>query len=72
MIEEAEIGDIIPKLVRNDGIYYDAEIVQVSCPARGETFKGTKRDAGGFIAGHHAYHEFTNAHDLMIQSMGGI
>ena len=31
----------------------------------------SKRGAGGFVAGHQAYHEFENAQDLMIQGMGG-
>lgn len=67
-----QIGDIIPKIITPTGIYYDTEIVQVSCPACGEIFKGTKRDAGGFIAGHQAYHEFENIQDLMLKSMGGV
>ena len=71
-IVEAEIGDIIPIIFSKTGIYYDCEIVQVCCPACGELFKGIIRDAGGFIAGHQAYHEFTNAQDIIIQSMGGI
>jgi len=69
---ELDIGDIVPIVITRTGIQYDCEIVQVSCPACGETFKGTKRDAGGFIAGHQAYHEFENVQDLMIKSMGGI
>jgi hypothetical protein len=69
---ELDIGDIVPIVITPTGNQYDCEIVQVSCPACGETFKGTKRDAGGFIAGHQAYHEFENIQDLMIKSMGGI
>ena len=34
-------------------------------------FLGTKRHAGGFIAGHQAYHEFENKSDLIMASMGG-
>lgn len=69
---EADVGDIVPYLVTSHGVYYEVEIVQVVCPACGESFKGTKRDAGGFIAGHQAYHEFENIQDLMLKSMGGV
>lgn len=69
---EVDTGDIIPFVITSTGIHYECEIVQVSCPACGEIFKGTKRDAGGFIAGHQAYHEFENIQDLMLKSMGGV
>jgi len=55
----------------DEGVSIDAEIVRVYCPACGEEFIGTKRGAGGFIAGHEAYHEFVNRQDLIITSMGG-
>ena len=71
-MKASEIGDIISEIVTQTGVYYDCEIVQISCPACGESFKGIKRDAGGFIAGHQAYHEFENAHDLIITSLGGV
>ena len=58
-------------VISTDGYYKQAEIVQVSCPACGEEFLGTKRHAGGFIAGHQAYHEFLNAQDLIITQLGG-
>ena len=54
-----------------DGFYQQAQIVKVTCPACGEAFLGTKRHAGGFIAGHKAYHEFENQIDVMINEMGG-
>ena len=54
-----------------DGFYPQAQIVKVTCPACGEAFLGTKRHAGGFIAGHKAYHEFENQMDVMIKEMGG-
>ena len=66
-----EEGDIIT-IETKDGIQIDAEIVRISCPACGEEFIGCKRSAGGFIAGHQAYHEFTNAHDMIINNMGGV
>lgn len=53
------------------GIEIDAEIVRVYCPACGEEFIGTKRNAGGFIAGHEAYHNHENNMDKLITSMGG-
>jgi predicted RNA-binding Zn-ribbon protein involved in translation (DUF1610 family) len=63
-------GDI--ETVRtDDGVQVDAEIVRVSCPACGEEFIGTKRSAGGFVAGHSAYHEFVNSQDMIIHAMGG-
>ena len=58
-------------VVSTDGYYTRAEIVKVACPACGEEFIGTKRHAGGFIAGHRAFHEFENDMDVMITRMGG-
>lgn len=69
-LTEEQIGEIM-NIISSDGYYVSAEIVKVTCPACGEEFLGTKRHAGGFIAGHQAYHEFENAQDLMIQGMGG-
>ena len=68
--DEAEIGTI--KTIHTpQGVSIDAEIVRVYCPACGEEFIGTKRGAGGFIAGHSAYHEFENKQDMIVSSMGG-
>ena len=64
--------DKIMTIISTDGYYLQAEIVKVTCPACGEEFLGTKRHAGGFIAGHEAYHNFVNSQDLLIQGMGGI
>ena len=65
MVEDTDIDDIIEEDVGNimnviatDGYYLQAQVVKVSCPACGEEFLGTKRHAGGFIAGHRAFHEF--------------
>lgn len=68
---EDDIGMFVT-LVREDGTYVEAEIVRVFCPLCGEEFIGTKRDAGGFIAGHKAYHEHENMSDLIAESMGGV
>ncbi len=70
-ISEEDVGEIMD-VISTDGYYKQAEIVQVSCPACGEEFLGTKRHAGGFIAGHRAYHEFENAQDTIVKQMGGI
>tara|TARA_A100001515_G_scaffold63994_1_gene50715 strand:- start:46 stop:315 length:270 start_codon:yes stop_codon:yes gene_type:complete len=70
-LSEEDIGKYIT-VIATDGYYRQAQIVKVSCPACGEEFLGTKRHAGGFIAGHRAYHEFENAQDLRVQQMGGI
>jgi hypothetical protein len=70
-LNEEDIGKI-KDLVATDGYYTQAEIVKVVCPACGEEFLGTKRHAGGFIAGHRAFHEFENSQDAIIQQMGGI
>ena len=60
--------DKIMTIISTDGYYLQAEIVKVTCPVCGEEFLGTKRHAGGFIAGHQAYHEFQNNKDaLMVQ-----
>nr|MDB4346151.1 hypothetical protein [bacterium] len=70
-ISEEDVGEILD-VISTDGYYKQAEIVQVSCPVCGEEFLGTKRHAGGFIAGHRAYHEFENAQDTIVKQMGGI
>ena len=76
--EDANIDDLteedlaqIMDVISTDGYYKQAEIVQVSCPACGEEFLGTKRHAGSFIAGHQAYHEFQNSQDALMVQMGG-
>ena len=63
--------DKIMTVISTDGYYLQAEIVKVTCPACGEEFLGTKRHAGGFIAGHQAYHEFQNNQDVLMVQMGG-
>jgi len=70
LIEE-DVGNIV-NVISTDGFYKQAEIVKVVCPACLEEFLGTKRHAGGFIAGHRAYHEFENSMDTMLEQMGGI
>jgi len=77
--EDSDIDDLIEddvgrimNVISTDGYYLQAEIVRVCCPACGEEFLGTKRHAGGFIAGHRAYHEFENSQDTMVEQMGGI
>ena len=63
--------DKIMTIISTDGYYLQAEIVKVTCPVCGEEFLGTKRHAGGFIAGHQAYHEFQNNQDALMVQMGG-
>jgi|TARA_R100000278_G_scaffold25460_1_gene23527 hypothetical protein len=63
--------DKIMTVISTDGYYLQAEIVKVTCPVCGEEFLGTKRHAGGFIAGHQAYHEFQNNQDALMVQMGG-
>ena len=67
---EEDVNEII-YLLCQDGLYKRAEIVKVYCPVCGEEFIGTKRHAGGFIAGHQAFHEFENNQDVMMIQMGG-
>ena len=77
--EDSDIEDLtednideITNVISTDGYYIQAKIVKVSCPACLESFLGTKRHAGGFIAGHRAYHEFENSQDEIVEQMGGI
>ncbi len=70
LIEE-DVGNIM-NVISTDGFYLQAEVVKVTCPACLEEFLGTKRHAGGFIAGHRAYHEFENNQDSIVEQMGGI
>ena len=79
MTEDSDIDDLteedigmITNVIATDGYYLQAEIVKVCCPACGEEFLGTKRHAGGFIAGHRAYHEFENSMDVIIENLGGV
>ena len=78
-IEERTHGDSLSEedvegildVICQDGLYKRAEIVKVYCPSCGEEFIGTKRHAGGFVAGHQAFHEFESHQDVMIIQMGG-
>ena len=69
-LSEEDIGHILT-IIATDGYYKQAEIVRVVCPVCGEEFLGTKRHAGGFVAGHRAYHEFENSIDVIIENLGG-
>ena len=62
---------LIVEIESSEGITIEAEIVKVTCPVCGEEHIGTKRASGGFIAGHQAYHEFVNATDMIMSTMGG-
>jgi len=70
-ISEEDIGHMLT-IISTDGYYKQAMIVKVVCPVCGEEILGTKRHAGGFIAGHRAYHEFENEQDMRVEQMGGI
>lgn len=61
----------VMNVISTDGYYMQAEIVKVTCPVCGEEFLGTKRHAGGFVAGHEAYHKFVNSQDLIMAELGG-
>ena len=63
-LTEEEIG-IIMDVIATDGYYKQAMIVKVMCPVCFEEFLGTKRHAGGFIAGHRAYHEFDDNSNIL-------
>ena len=52
-------------VIATDGYYKQATIVKVVCPVCFEEFLGTKRHAGGFIAGHRAYHEFDDNSNIL-------
>ena len=54
---EDNLGDVIT-IVTKDGTYYDERIVQVFCPTCAASFIGPIRHAGGFVAGHDAYHNW--------------
>ena len=69
-LSEEDVGEILD-IICEIGLYKKAEIVKIFCPACGEEFIGTKRHAGGFVAGHAAFHEFENQQDVIIKQMGG-
>jgi hypothetical protein len=70
-LTEEDIGKIIT-IIATDGYYKQAQIVKVVCPACAEEFLGTKMNAGGFIAGHRAYHDFEDSFDEIVDSLGGV
>ena len=70
-ITEEDIDRILT-IIATDGYYKQAMIVKAVCPDCGEEFLGTKRHAGGFIAGHREYHEFVNSLDMIVERMGGV
>ena len=70
-LTEEDIGHI-QNIIATGGYDIQAEIVKVCCPACGEEFLGTKRHAGGFIAGHRAFHEFENSMDVIIENLGEV
>ena len=70
-LKEEDIGKILT-IIATDGYYKQAQIVKVVCPACAEEFLGTKRNAGGFIAGHRAYHDYENSFDEIVDSLGGV
>jgi len=70
-ITEEDIGKIMT-IIATDGYYKQAQIVKVVCPACAEEFLGTKCNAGRFIAGHRAFHDFENSFEDIIDSLGGV
>ena len=70
-LTEEDIGKII-SIIATDGYYKQAQIVKVICPACAEEFLGTKSNAGSFIEGHRAYHDFEGSFDEIIESLGGL
>ena len=70
-LTEEDIGKIIT-IIATDGYYKQAQIVKVVCPACAEEFLGTKSNAGSFIEGHRAYHDFEGSFDEIIESLGGL
>jgi|TARA_B110000444_G_scaffold260672_1_gene308585 hypothetical protein len=70
-LTEDDINQIMD-VISTDGFYMNAEIVKVTCPHCGEEFLGTKRHAGGFVAGHEAYHRFEHRQDVIAVELGGI
>jgi len=67
VLEVGEITDVVTEF----GTELHAEIVRVFCPACSEEFIGTKRAAGGFVAGHAAFHDHENRMDVILSNMGG-
>ena len=72
-------GDEMSEVVPGDVIYVEkpgsleplAEIVLVACVYCGETHIGTKREAGGFIAGHLAFHNHMEQMASIVEELGG-
>ena len=65
-LTEEDIGHMLT-VISTDGYYKQAMIVKVGCPVCFEEFLGTKRHAGGFIAGHRAYHEFDDKSNILME-----
>tara|TARA_R100001230_G_C5621677_1_gene131019 strand:+ start:361 stop:573 length:213 start_codon:yes stop_codon:yes gene_type:complete len=52
---EDDIGKIV-EIETETGRYIEERIVHVFCRICGSNFIGIMREAGGFVAGHKAYH----------------
>jgi hypothetical protein len=50
-----DIGKIV-EVTASDGTYIDERVVTVHCSVCGASFIGLIRHAGGFLAGHTAFH----------------
>ena len=54
---EDDIGEIV-QISNDQGTSFEERIVQVFCPVCAASFIGPIRHAGGFVAGHDAYHRW--------------
>jgi|TARA_R100001463_G_scaffold37507_2_gene80591 hypothetical protein len=61
-------GDIIT-YATDIGIFFEAEMVKVTCPICLEAFIGNKKDAGLFLLGHEKYHDHV---DEQAENYGGV
>ena len=52
-----DLGKIIT-MTTECGTYYEERVVQVFCDICTASFIGTMREAGGFVAGHDAFHKW--------------
>ncbi len=68
--DEIAEGSIV-RVERQGVLELEAEIVRVCCAICGEEMLGTKREAGGFLAGHEAFHRHEVSLALVADEMGG-
>ena len=63
-----DIGELV-ELTTETGRYIEERVVAVYCVVCGSQFIGIMREAGGFLAGHGAYHKWEYTQQATMEEM---